>query len=185
MSRAIGFQRCCVPLVSSAVIAALTLLVACDQGPEPPAEEFPPDPDLPEAVVDLPDPPPDSAFEIRKRNDDDSLRVEGIIGHRDQFMDEQVEVRGVVSDIIGADCDPSVERCPRLHLLVRDHMDEDLDLIIVGFEDTFLRTAGISEGDEYLFAGTYTDMADGFVSTEEGLIDLKAVDDHEVPDDDD
>ena len=168
------------------VVVLAFALTACDRGPEPPTEEFPPDPDLPEPVVDLPDPPPESAFEIQEHNDDGSLRIEGVIGNRDQYMGEEVEIRGTVTDIIGDDCDPNhpaVDTCPRLHLLIQDHADDDLDLIVVGFEDNFLRTARIREGEEYHFEGVYTDMAHDFVSTEEGLIDLHAVGDHEVEED--
>ena len=168
---------------TSGFVAVLTalFLVACESGPEPPEEEFPVDPDLPEAVVDLPDPPPASAFEINEHNDDGTLRVEGLIGNRDQYLEEEVEVRAMVSEIKGTDCDPSVEACTRTHLIIRDDADDDLSMMAVGYHEDFLQTAGIREGEEYLFIGNYDQMAHGFVSSEDGLIDLMSVDDHEVP----
>lgn len=173
--------------VGAVLVATAFVLSACDRGPDPPEQTFEPDPDLPEAVVDLPDPPPAEAFEIQEYNDDGTLRVEGIISNRDEHLHEEVEITGTVTEIIGDDCDPAhpgVETCPRLHLEIRDHPDDDLDLMVVGFEDDFLRTARLREGEEYAFAGLYTDMAHDFVSTEDGLIDLQAVGDHEVPDED-
>lgn len=170
------------------LLGLLLASAACEpSSPEAPIDEFPPDDDLPQAVVDLPAPPPDSAFEIQQTNDDGSLRVEGLVGHRDQYFDSDVEVRGVIAEIIGDDCDPShpqIDSCPTLHLEIRDHIDDSLGLYVVGFDDAFLRRARLREGQEYLFSGTYTDMAHDFPSTRDGLIDLHSVDDHDVPRDD-
>ncbi len=163
-----------------APIALVAFLAACDQsGPELPEPLFPPDPDLPEAVVDLPSPPPASAFEIKEFNDDGSLRVEGLIGNRDQYLGEEVEVRAIVAEIIGHGCDPTEGRCPRNRMFIRDHIDDDLQLRVVGYIDEFIDDLEITEGEEYLITGTYTQQADGFVSTENGLIELLAVDGEE------
>ena len=161
-------------------LVAATLLVACDQsGPELPDEQFPPDPDLPEAVVDLPAPPPASAFEIQEFNDDGSRRVEGLISNRDQYLGEEIEVRAIVAEIIGHGCDPTAGPCPRNRLLIRDHVDDDLELRVVGYVDEFIDDMEITEGEEYAFEGTYTQHADGFIATESGLISLGAVDGEE------
>lgn len=159
--------------------------LACDQGgPELGGDEFPPDPDLPAAVVELPTPPPASAFEIREFNDDGSMRVEGLITNRDQYMQEEVQVRGVVTEIEG-DCDPGEARrrgetCLSPHLFIRDHADDDLRLTVVGYSNDFLRRARIREGEEYLFAGTYKDAAHGFFSAQDGLLELTSVDERDV-----
>ncbi len=168
-----------------AVLAAALLLAACDRsGPEVPDQEFPPDPDLPEAVVDLPSPPPATAFEIQEFNDDGSLRVEGLISNRDQYLDDEVEVRATVAEIIGHGCDPTAGRCPRNRIFIRDHIDDDLELRVVGYVDEFIDDVEIEEGEEYLFQGTYLQESDGFVSTENGLISLSAVDDEEYAQED-
>lgn len=178
--------------ISSSLITTLALMglllvaPACSSpgGPEIPADEFPPDPDLPPAVVDLPPPPPATAFEIREFNDDGSLRVEGLISNRDRYLEETVQVRGVITEIEG-DCDPGQakkrgEPCPKPHIFIRDHADEDRRVMVVGYSPKFLKDARLQVGEDYLFAGQYKQMADGFVSTEDGLILLRAVDDREV-----
>ncbi len=173
-------------LRSTAAIFVVLAILALTSGCEPDGqslEEDPlaPDPDLPEAVVDLPSPPPESAFEIREHNDDGSLRVEGLVANRDNYINNEVEVRGVVASIRGHDCTPGgPERCPRPHLLIRDHADDNLEMMVVGYENPFLRTASIEEGEDFLFRGTYTHSAHDFPSSEIGLIDLAAVDDHEL-----
>lgn len=173
------------PLCFAPFLIVALLGLGCDRsGGDMPAQEFPADPDLPEAVVDLPSPPPESAFEIREFNDDNSLRVEGIIANRDQYLGDEVEIRGVVSRIKGDGCDPATEPCPKPHFFIRDHIDEDLDLMVMGYPNEFLRTASISEGEEYLFRGTYDQMAGDFVSTETGLLELLGADDYNLDDDD-
>lgn len=163
----------------------ILLLGGCDSaGPEQPLDEFPPDPDLPSAVVDLPPPPPGSAFEIRERNDDGSLRVEGIMSNRDRYLNESVQIRGFVQEIHG-DCDPTRarqrgERCEEPSFFIVDHLDEDRRLRVVGFTNDFRRSAGVSQGSEHLFSGRYQQMGARFVSTEDGLLVLSAVGDREV-----
>ncbi len=166
---------CAAPLMLIAVFC-----LGCDgSGAELPTQEFPPDPDLPEAVVDLPNPPPASAFEIREFNDDDSLRVEGVIAKREQYFGDNIEIRGVISKIEGSDCDPATEPCPKPHFFIRDHIDEDLDLMVMGYRNEFLDRASLSEGEEYLFRGTFDQMAGDFVSTQ-GLLELEIVDEFSV-----
>lgn len=174
-------------LISLSIVALLALsFVACEaEGPEIPADEFPPDPDLPPAVVDLPSPPPASAFEIKEFNEDNSLRVEGIVGNRDKYLDEEVEVRATIAEIRG-DCDPRRARqrgetCLEPHLLITDHIDDDRRLLVVGYPNSFLRQARLQVGEEYLFKGLYEQMAHGFISTEDGLLVVSSVDDREVP----
>lgn len=154
-------------------------------GPEIPADEFPPDPDLPPAVVELPPPPPASAFEIREFNDDGTLRIEGLISNRDRYLDEKVQVRGVVTEIEG-NCDPARARklgetCPKPHFFIRDHADDDRRIMVVGYPPKFINDLKLQTGQDYLISGSYQQMADGFVSTEDGLILLSAVDDRELP----
>ncbi len=165
-----------VVLITASLIASL----GCDpSGPEVPEEDFAADQDLPDPVVDLPSPPPAEAFEIQEYNDDGSLRVEGLIANRDNHLDEVVELRATVADYEGHGCDPVAQPCPGNHLRVRDHIDDDLELMIVGYDDDFFTQVGITEGEEYLFRGLYTQSAAGFVSSEDGLIEVEAIDDHE------
>lgn len=172
------------------LIAALALTVAlsaCDSdAPEPSLDEFPPDPDLPAAVVDLPSPPPATAFEIREHNEDGTLRVEGVMGNRDRYLESDVEIRGFVHEILG-DCDPARARqrgesCPEPHFYIVDHPDEDRRLMVVGYDNDFRRQARLNTGGEHVFKGRYRQMHQGFVSTEDGLLVLSALDDREVKD---
>ena len=164
------------------LLALVSLTFGCEpDGPGLDEDPLAPDPDLPEAVVDLPSPPPESAFEIREHNDDGSLRVEGLVANRDNYINDEVEVRGVVVEIKGRDCTPGGDDfCPRPHFFIRDEADDNLEMAVVGYENPFLRTAGIQEGQDFLFRGTYTHSAHGYPSSEIGLIDLAAVDDHEL-----
>ena len=178
-------MRPVVGLTYSAVALLVVALVAfgCDRSPpEPPSDEFPPDPDLPPAVVDLPTPPPESAFEIHEFNEDGSLRVEGLIGNREKYLTDDVEVLGYVHRIVGADCDPAEGYCPSPHLFIRDHLDEDLEMMVVGYRNEFLDVADLEEGEQFLFAGNYDNSWGGFVSSEIGLLVVDFVDDHEVTD---
>lgn len=165
----------------SLLIGFLALAVGCDSsGPQNPVDEFPADPDLPEAVVDLPAPPPESAFEIREFNDDGTLRVEGVISNREKYIREEVNIRGFVGEIRGDDCDPAVEYCPSPHLFIRDHIDEDQQLMVVGYRNDLLSEAGIEVGSEHIFRGVYDQTAHGFVSSEMGLLSLRGVDDQDL-----
>src|SRR5690554_3540318 len=92
-----------------ALVGALSLLlclaVACSSEDADKAKDGV-DPNLPPAQVDLPSPPPPSAFEIAETNDDGTLRVEGLIQFQDKHLDKPVRVKGVVTQILG-DCDPA------------------------------------------------------------------------------
>lgn len=174
-------------LVANVLPYALLALLfsACESSaPEQPLDEFPPDPDLPTAVVDLPAPPPPSAFEIREFNEDNTLRVEGLMSHRDRYLNKPVEVRGFIHEIRG-DCDPGRaarrgERCEKPSFFIVDHMDEDRRLRVVGYSNDFRRSAGLTVGGEHLFGGNYRQMGAGFVSSEDGLLILTKVDDKET-----
>ncbi len=174
------------PLRLLTALALSASLVACDNTPpEIPLDEFPADPDLPPAVVELPTPPPASAFEIREYNDDGTLRIEGLISNRDRFLEEEVAVKGVITEIQG-DCDPRRARqrgetCPEPHLFIRDDADDDRRLLVVGYTNDQRRQFRLNEGSEFLFGGTYTRMAEGFVSTEDGLLVLSSLDGEELP----
>ncbi|TXD33116.1 hypothetical protein FRC96_16055 [Lujinxingia vulgaris] len=174
------------PLVALLLASAFFTMSACQEdAPAVPVDEFPVDENLPPAVVDLPAPPPASAFEIVEKNDDDTLRVEGLIGYRDRHMDQNVVVRGVVMEVKG-DCDPKRARqrgesCPQPHLVIRDDADARHEMMVVGYTNDFLKKARVREGESYAFKGVYQRMAEGFVSSENGLLKLEAIDDNEVP----
>lgn len=173
-------------LLSAGLALVLLLGGACDNStPEAPLDEFPADPDLPAAVVDLPAPPPATAFEVRERNDDGSLRIEGLISNRDRYLGENVEVQGVITEMQG-DCDARRARergesCPEPHLFIRDHADDDRMLLVVGYTNDQRRRLRLAQGGEHLFGGRYTRMAEGFVSTEDGLLVLEKIDGDELP----
>jgi hypothetical protein len=176
-------------LTAAICITSLSLLIlsiGCDGSPpEIPLDEFPADPDLPAAVVELPSTPPAAAFEIREYNDDGTLRIEGLISNRDRFLDRDIEVKGIITDIEG-DCDPRRARergesCPEPHLFIRDHADEDRRLLVVGFTNDQRRRMRLSAGEEFLFGGSYKRMSEGFISTEDGLLVLATVNGDALP----
>lgn len=141
-------------------------------------------PDVEPARINLPDPPPDEAFDIPKNNRDGTLRVEGIVAHQAEFLDTSVEVKGVITRMTEP-CTPRKaeqrgETCPKPHMVIRDSEDARQKLLVVGYEDEFIKRAGLEAGETHTFAGTYTRVARGFVASGSGLIDLKRVDETPV-----
>jgi hypothetical protein len=166
-----------------ALLIALTFAIACEESTE--TEEQPDvDPNLPPAQVDLPSPPPASAFEIAERNDDGTLRVEGLIQYQDKHLDGEVTVKGTLVEILG-DCDPKKakeagEPCPEPHYIIKDEPDAQKELMVVGFDRDFLDEAELEVGDTHTFEGSYRKIAQQFVNSENGLLLLDKVDDISV-----
>lgn len=136
------------------------------------------------AKVDLPEPPPDSAFDVQKRNSDGTFRVRGLIAHRGQHLGDKIEVKGTVTHI-SPECDPARAKakgkeCPEPYLYIRDEKDADDALMIVAFDRDRMEKAGVEEGSEYVFEGTYKELAQGFVRTKSGLLVVDTVDDTDV-----
>ncbi|AWV89415.1 hypothetical protein [Bradymonas sediminis] len=173
------------------LIGAFTLLLcfamACSsEESEKPTEEV--DPNLPPAQVDLPSPPPASAFNIAETNQDGTLRVEGLIQYQDKHLDKPVRVKGVVTQILG-DCDPKKAKkantfCPEPHFIIKDESSAEKELMVVGFERDFFKKSKTKVGEAHVFEGDYRKMSQQFVNSESGLIALTKVDDISVRDED-
>lgn len=175
-------------LTTLAVLLALSL-AACSEQSDVKTEKTQEDPNLPAAVVNLPDPPPASAYEIPEKNPDGSLRVEGLLYNKDKYMDQQVTVKGVIVKM-SAECDPKKAKkagteCPEPNLFIRDSADSELAMRVVGYKPEFIKKAKLEENQERVFKGTYQKVAQGFVATEDGLILLDYVDDIAVLDPED
>lgn len=130
--------------------------------------------DLPPAQVDLPSPPPESAFDIKKKNPDGSFRVRGLIAHRGQYLGNDIEVKGTVT-YISPECDPAEAKrkdkeCPKPYMYIKDGKDAEDQLMIVGYKRELLDRAEIEKGKSYVFKGKYKELAQGFVRTESGLL---------------
>ncbi len=156
--------------------------VACDDSGTVKVDKAEEDPSLPPPNVSLPDPPPASGFEVPKRNNDNTLRVEGLIHYQDEFLDQQVEVKGVIVQI-SKPCDPKKakkngEECPEPYLTFKDDQDGQKFMRAVGYKEEYIKKAKLEIGGEpRVFKGTYKKVAQGFVATEDGLILLDFVDD--------
>ena len=164
-------------------IAALLVLglVACNDASDVKTEKSEEDPNLPPANVSLPDPPPASAYEIPEKNPDGTLRIEGLIHNKDKYMEQQVELKGLIVKM-SAECDPKKakkagEECPEPNLFIRDNAEAELALRVVGYKPEYIKKAKLEEGQERRFKGTYQKVAQGFVATEDGLLLLDFVDD--------
>ncbi|MFB6264983.1 MAG: hypothetical protein ABEL76_15370 [Bradymonadaceae bacterium] len=132
------------------------------------------------AKVELPDPPPTSAFEVQEKHPDGTFRVRGLVLNRHEHLGSTIRVRGVVSSI-SKDCDPAEsENCPKPHLFIRDSKDARTRLMVVGFPHDFLDRAGVEEGKTYTFEGTYEKLSGGFVASKNGLLTLQKVGDEPV-----
>lgn len=162
-------------------------LAACNGSSDVKTEKTKEDPNLPPAQVSLPSPPPASAYKIPETNADGSLRVEGLIYNRDKYLDQQVEVKGIIVRL-SKECDPKKakkagEECPEPNLFIRDSADGEAAMRVVGYKDDFVKKAELEEGQQRVFKGTYQKVAQGFVATEDGLILLDYVDDIAVLED--
>lgn len=173
-SRRAAFLLCC---------TLLWLASACNSPKaEKPVE--PEDPNLPPAQVDLPSPPPASAFDIPETNPDGTLRVEGLIQFQDKHLGKKVRVRGVITQILG-DCDPAKAKkentpCPQPHFIIKDNPDDARELMVVGFSRDFLKKAKVQPGESHVFEGDYTKIAQQFVNSESGLVLLDQLDETSV-----
>lgn len=146
------------------------------------------DSNLPPAQVDLPEPPPASAYEVQEKNQDGTLRIAGLIRYQADHLDKSVRVKGVISQI-SADCDPKKAKeegkeCPEPHFLIKDTPDAEKNLLVVGFKQEFVEDADLEAGNEHVFEGTYKKVAQGFVASEDGLLLLDKVDDESVLEED-
>lgn len=161
----------------------ICLAVACNNEPER-ADEPEEDPNLPPAQVDLPSPPPASAFEIPETNADGTLRVQGLIQYQDKHLDKQVRVTGTIIEIYG-DCDPAKAKkegtpCPEPHFIIKDEDGGEKELMVVGFDRKFLERAKVEAGESHVFEGSYQKMAQQFINSEDGLVQLDKMDDLDV-----
>lgn len=161
-------------IIATALMA--TGLWACDE----PADTKAKTPTGPPANVNLPEPPPASAFVIPEKNGDGTLRVEGIIENREKYLEKKVDLRGTIAKV-SQECDPKKAKedgvkCEEPHFYVKDSAEGRQALLVVGFDQDFLKRAELAVGGAHLFKGTYQKVAQGFAATETGLILLDAVD---------
>ena len=165
-------------LSSALIVFAIS---ACNDASSVQVEETKENPNQPAARVDLPDPPPASGFEVPERNNDKTLRVEGLIHYQEKYLDQSVEVSGEVMRI-SQKCDPKKakkkgESCPEPNLFIKDDKDGQKVMRIVGYKPEFVKKAKLEVGQRHVFKGTYKKVAYGFVATEDGLILLDYLDD--------
>jgi hypothetical protein len=176
-------RRILVTLLTALTCASL-LLSGCNQGEEADDGADKQNSDQPPAHVDLPEPPPASAFEVQEKNDDGTFRVAGLIRYRDKYLGDTVRVKGVITSL-SPECDPKKAKeegkeCPAPHFMIKDSPDAEKDMMVVGFKQEFVEEAGLEEGNEHVYEGTYKKVAQGFVASEDGLILLDQVDDKSV-----
>ncbi|MGM0556233.1 MAG: hypothetical protein ACQEVA_07625 [Myxococcota bacterium] len=184
--RALTTRRLLLTLMVALMSLGLTAAGCSEQDKGESAEQE--DSDQPPAQVDLPEPPPASAFEVQEKNDDGTFRVAGLIQYRDKYIDKPVRVKGIISRI-EADCDPKKAKeegteCPDPHFVIKDAPDAEKDMMVVGFKQEFVEEAELEPGQEHVYEGTYKKVAQGFVASEEGLILLDMVDDMSVLEED-
>jgi len=171
-------------------LAASTLLalMGCEHEPSNVKVEVDaPDPEASAPVVSLPAPPSASDFVIKESNDDQTLRVQGIIEYKEKHLDKQVVVKGKVIRI-SPECDPGKakkegKKCPEPHLLIRDDEPEaEKTLLVIGHTPELLKKAKLEEGQVFDFKGTYSMMGRGFTASEDGLMMLEGIGDINLAD---
>ncbi|MFP4598534.1 MAG: hypothetical protein ACLFVJ_09805 [Persicimonas sp.] len=166
-----------------ALLLIMSLAVGCDDA-EPDAEEAEATENQDPAQVDLPSAPPASAFDIPEKNDDGTLRVEGLIQYQDKHLGKEVKVTGFISEVLG-DCDPNKakkrdEPCPKPHYIITDEEGDEKELMVVGFDREYFEKAGVEQGETHVFEGTYKKIAQQFVNSENGLLLLDRIGDAEA-----
>lgn len=156
------------------LMLAVSLAVACEESDANKGEQAA-DPNQPPAQVDLPSPPPASAFNIPEKNDDGTLRVEGLIQYQDKHLGSKVRVKGVIVEKLG-DCDPAKAKktgkpCPKPHFIIKDEEGAEKQLMVVGFKREFFEKAEDAKvGETQVFEGSYQKMAQEFVNSGDGLL---------------
>jgi hypothetical protein len=161
-----------------ALLLAVTSTVACNDSEATKSAEKA-DSNLPPAQVDLPSPPPASAFVIPEKNDDGSLRIAGIIHHQEKHLGKKVRIKGVIVGLLG-DCDPKKAKktdkiCNEPHYLISDEEGAEKQLAVVGFDREFFEKAEVEVGETHTFGGTYKKLAQGFVNSGDGLLLLDEI----------
>jgi len=166
-------------LIPIALASSLFLVSACEH---PPSNVTPDIPDMGEEgppSVSLPGVPGDEAFTIKERNDDGTFRVIGLIENKDNYLQKQVEVSALVSQI-SENCDPGKaakegQTCPEPFLVIKDGDDADEQMLVVGFQHEVLKKAKVKLGEVASLKGTYVMDSQGFSATETGLIVLDEI----------
>lgn len=163
-------------------------LAGCDHPPSNVSVEVKePDPEATPPTVSLPEPPSASDFIIEEKNDDGTLRVQGLIEYKAKHMDKEVVVTGRIVRL-SPDCDPGKakkkgEKCPEPHMVIRDdEEDAEKHMLIVGYKSDLIKRAKLKEGEVHKFKGTYQMMGYGFTASEDGLLVLAEVDDEPISD---
>ena len=182
-------KRALLETTALALVTSLTLgLFGCEHEPSNVKVEVDaPDPEASAPVVSLPDPPSAADFVIQEKNDDETLRVQGIIEYKSKHLDKQVVVKGKILRI-SAECDPGKakkegKKCPEPHMLIRDDEAEaEKTLLVIGHTTELLKKAKVEEGQVHDFKGTYSMMGRGFTASEDGLVILEGIGDINLAD---
>jgi hypothetical protein len=190
------------PTVLALVLVATVFgLAACDEteSKDPKASNLPP------ANVDLPAIPSDLGENaIPERHPDGALTVDGIKRSRLSWLDKEVTVKGKIAWVYKCPYEkddkkkrpkkrkPDEEaaeddgpRCQRAHFYIVDTAgDADVRLLIVGLspelEESFEK-GDIKLGDEHTMTGTFLEIGNGFVASDEGLVVLGTIKGFEPP----
>ncbi len=180
------------PLVLVAVLFGLT---ACDES-KPAGPEG--DSKLPPANIDLPAIPSDLGDNaIPERHVDGSLTIDGLKRNRLSWLDKEVTVKGQIAWVYKCpyekddkkkkprkrkpeeEAEEEGPRCQRAHFYIIDKNGEaDLRLLVVGLTDELeesFEKGDLKVGDEHTMTGTFLEIGNGFVASDEGLVVLGTI----------
>jgi hypothetical protein len=184
-------KKCAFLLV---VAAALLFLGGCDDGSN--EQDGQKVPDLPPAEINLPAVPADlGQSKYLLRHPDGSLTVHGIKRDRLAWLEKEVTVKAQIVWVYDCPYDdkkPKTRRrkkdseevdegprCQRAHFYVGDREGQPKErLLVVGLtselEESFEKE-DLKVGDEHTIKGSFVEIGDGFVASDEGLLMLGTI----------
>lgn len=130
--------------------------------------------------IDLPEVPPLEALQIAAQYPDGSYSIAGVQRLRDELMDEEIEVIGIVREHYRCELETDSEDeeyssrragCRLEHAYLSDSLRANARLLIVGL--TPEQDSELEEGRRYRVRGMFTRRATGHLSPENGLLDVQ------------
>jgi hypothetical protein len=179
--------------------ALLVFSLACEEGKQDASKSEEVNPIVP---VDLPSVPADlGQSKIPEKYADGSLTIDGLRRNRRAHLGKDILIKGTIAWIYECpyadeykkrrrkkkkDDTKDENLCQRDHFYISDGPREEERLLVVGvspFLKGIIEKKELKVGEEHIFNGRYTDIADGFAAADKGLLKLGEIKGFEEPPD--